>query len=84
MSMNPATFRIVCLVLSILTILTGGGGMAISFLFLAAGTIPDSTAGAAGFIAGSVMIGSGLISLTLLAAREWKDDTPSDTFRHPV
>jgi hypothetical protein len=82
--MNSPTFRIVCLVLAILTILAGGGGMAISFLFLAAGTIPDSTAGAAGFIAGSVMIGSGLISLTLLAAREEKGDPPSNQFRHSM
>lgn len=54
------------------TALAGAAGMAVSFLFLAASDPRDVTAGAAGFVAGSVLIAGGLVSLALCrpAARE--------------
>jgi hypothetical protein len=58
------------MVLSFLAALSGVMGMAMSFLFLGSGDPNDVRAGAAGFVAGSVLIGSGLLSLTILATRE--------------
>ena len=48
-----------------LTFAAGGTGMAISFTFLASNHPLDVTAGAAGFVAGSVLIAGSLISLSL-------------------
>lgn len=44
-------------------------GMALSFLYLASASMADITAGAAGFVAAAVLLGAGLLSLTLLATR---------------
>jgi hypothetical protein len=44
--------------------------MAASFMFLASGSPADNTAGAAGFVAGSILIAAGLISVTVLTATE--------------
>jgi hypothetical protein len=54
------------LALASLTFAAGAGGMAISFLFLASSHPLDVTAGAAGFIAGSILAASGLLSIALL------------------
>src|SRR6516165_10534116 len=51
------------------TFLAGVGGMAISFLFLASSHRLDVLAGAAGFIAGSILVSGGLISIALYRAR---------------
>jgi len=61
---NP--LRSICTVLSCLSIVAGGGGMVASFGYLASASMEDITAGTSGFIAGAVLIGSGLISLALL------------------
>ncbi len=53
----------------VLALLAGVAGMAMSFLFLASSHPANITAGTSGFVAGSVLIGSGLISLSLLAMR---------------
>jgi hypothetical protein len=75
---DTATLRVLCLVLSALAILAGGMGMALSFLYMASASLADITAASAGFVAGSVLIGSGLVSLTLLATRrEQASATPS-------
>jgi hypothetical protein len=47
------------------TFAAGAAGMAASFVFLASNHPLDVTAGAAGFIAGSVLVSAGLISLSL-------------------
>jgi hypothetical protein len=52
--------------LASLTFLAGAGGMAVSFLFLASSHQLDVLAGAAGFVAGSVLVAAGLVSTTLL------------------
>jgi hypothetical protein len=51
--------------LSSLTFFCGVGGMAISFLFLSSSHPLDVLAGASGFVAGSVLAASGLISISL-------------------
>lgn len=55
------------LLLAVLTLVAGAGGMAISFLFLASGHVLEVLAGAAGFIAGSILAAAGLLSITLLS-----------------
>lgn len=65
--MNSQSLRFLCLVLSACAIGAGCLGMVASFLYLASSSMADITAGTSGFIAGSVLVGSGLISLTLLA-----------------
>jgi len=66
---TPAFLRPICFVLGILAILAGGLGMAASFLYLASSRMADITAGTSGFVAGSILIASGLLSLTMLATR---------------
>jgi hypothetical protein len=53
-------------VLASLTSLAGIGGMAISFLFLASEHHLDVLAGAAGFVAGSVLVAGGLLVIAVL------------------
>jgi hypothetical protein len=58
----------VCLVLPVLTIAAGALGVPLSFLFLASGSMADINAGTSGCVAGSVLLGSALIALAILAA----------------
>lgn len=51
--------------ISSLTLLSGAGGMAISFSFLASPDYLDVIAGAVGFVAGSIFVVAGVISLAL-------------------
>src|SRR4051794_32961617 len=53
------------LALSVLTLVVGAGGMGVSFLFLASANHLNVIAGAAGFVAGSVLAAAGLLSLTI-------------------
>jgi hypothetical protein len=53
--------------LSLLTFVAGAGGMALSYLFLASSHDLDVLAGAAGFVAGSVLAAAGLLAMALLA-----------------
>ncbi len=55
------------LFLAAATSMIGVGGMAISFLYLAAAGPLDVLAGAAGFIAGAILAGAGLLASALLA-----------------
>jgi hypothetical protein len=54
------------LVLALITFLAGAAGMAVSFVFLASEHRLDVLAGAAGFIAGSVLAAAGLLSTAVL------------------
>jgi hypothetical protein len=65
-----AVLRPLCLVLALLALLAGVLGMAASFLVMGSALANEVRAGASGFVAGSVLIGSALVSLTLLARRE--------------
>jgi hypothetical protein len=52
--------------LAALTYLTGAAGMVASFFYLASSSRLDVAAGAAGFVAGSVLAAAGLLSMTSL------------------
>jgi hypothetical protein len=57
---NPPVFPLAALVFA-----AGVAGMAMSFVFLGSSHPLDVTAGAAGFIAGAVLVAAGLISISL-------------------
>ncbi len=67
--MTDTSLRPICLVLAMLTILAGAGGMSMSFWSLASSHAANIAAGQAGFVGGAVLLGSGLVSLSLLASR---------------
>jgi hypothetical protein len=79
--MGNDSLRPVCLILSSGALLLGAAGMVLSFLYLASSSMADITAGTSGFIAGSVLIGSGLISLTLLASRPAQAEQAKEQYR---
>ena len=54
------------------TVVIGGLGMTLSFLFLGSGDGANIAAGASGFIAGAILIGTGLIACTLTS---WHRDS---------
>lgn len=54
-------------VLAIASLFAGGAGMALSFLTLGVGDKTEVVAGAAGFVAGAILVGSGLIAFCILA-----------------
>jgi hypothetical protein len=68
--MDHSTQRGLCKLLAFLAMICGGVGMAMSFLYLASSNIADIHAGTSGFVAGAVLIGSGLLSLTLLVCSD--------------
>jgi hypothetical protein len=68
--MESGALRGVCKVLAGLSMAAGVVGMAMSFLYLASASIADITAGTSGFVAAAILIGSGLISLSVLACAE--------------
>jgi hypothetical protein len=67
--MSDRFWRLCCLGLAGLVTLAGCAGMLLSFMFLGSSNPADIAAGQAGFVAGAVLIGSGLVSLTLLVSR---------------
>ncbi len=54
-------------VLSALTVLAGAGGMGLSFLSMACADLPNIVAGGAGFVAGAILVGAGLVALALFS-----------------
>jgi hypothetical protein len=67
--MGDSSLRSFCLTLSMLAMLAGAGGMVLSFWYLASSHPSDISAGQSGFVAGAILIGSSLLSLSLLASR---------------
>ena len=65
-----STLQYACFVLSFLSLVAGAAGMVLSFIFLASSSMADITAASSGFVAGSVFIGAGVISLTLLSLKQ--------------
>jgi hypothetical protein len=61
--------RPLCLFLSAAAILAGGGGLWLSYAALQYDNYALTEAAGPGFIAGAVLIGSGLISLAVLVGR---------------
>ena len=83
--MESSSLRPLCLILSGGAVLIGGAGMVLSFIFLASSRMADITAGTSGFIAGSVLIGSGLVSLSMLATRpSSQDEKERPSMRDPT
>ncbi len=70
--------RLPVVTLSSLTFAAGVGGMAVSFLFLASDHPLDVTAGAAGFIAGAVLLAAGLVSIAVQKPVAVDHDTMAD------
>jgi hypothetical protein len=66
---TPAFLRPIGLVLVALAIVAGGLGMVASFLHLASGQMAEITAGTSGFVAGAILIGAGLLAMTMLPTR---------------
>jgi hypothetical protein len=66
--MTDNSLRPICLILAMLAILAGAGGMSLSFWSLASSRAEVIAAGQAGFVAGAVLLGSGLVSLSVLAS----------------
>jgi hypothetical protein len=60
-----------------LTFMCGGAGMALSLWYLASSHPLDVLAGAAGFVAGAVMIAGGLLSLAVLSRPATEAFTPA-------
>ena len=58
---------LICRLMSALAVAAGTAGMVVSFLFLASTSFDDITAGTSGFVAGAILIGSGLVALALLS-----------------
>ena len=73
----------VCRFLAGLAVMLGVMGMVTSFLYLASASFEDITAGTSGFVAGSVLVGSGLVSMSMLAGSKTEQSTaePSQTPR---
>jgi hypothetical protein len=69
-AVETGSLRGLCKLLAGLSILAGLLGMPMSFLYLASASMADITAGTSGFVAGAILIGSGIISLSLLASSE--------------
>ncbi len=61
-------FRRLCLVLGVLSIVAGVAGMVVSFRYLRIANMVDATAGGAGFVAGSILVASGLVACALVAS----------------
>ena len=75
--MNANKDHAVCIWMSALTISAGGTGMVVSLGFLASCNFEQITAGMSGFIAGAILIGSGLVALALLT-RQATPSRPED------
>jgi ABC-type uncharacterized transport system permease subunit len=60
-------FQIACVALAVCSMAAGVGGLVLSFLYLASSSMENITAGSSGFIAGSVLIGAGLVSLAIVS-----------------
>jgi hypothetical protein len=56
-----------CHALAGLCVLAGAGGMCLSLLSMSCAETNDIIAGGAGFIAGAVLVGSGVVALAVLA-----------------
>jgi hypothetical protein len=80
------------LALASLAIAAGGIGMFVSFVLLSAGSSSDAAAGTSGFaafaivagisgsVASSVLIGAGLLSMTMLATRPRPSASKDDSY----
>lgn len=66
--MDSRLLKIAALALSVLAMVAGMLGMGMSFLFLASSSAMDIQAGTSGFVAGAILIGSGVVAVAVVAA----------------
>jgi hypothetical protein len=62
-----SVLQLACLALAMCSMAVGSMGLVLSFLFLASSSHADIAAGSAGFVAGAIFFGSGLISLSMVS-----------------
>jgi hypothetical protein len=65
--------------ISILAMLCGAAGMPASFQFLSSMHTLDVMAGAAGFVAGAMLISAGLLSLAWIASADRTPAAPNES-----
>jgi hypothetical protein len=68
-----------CRSLSLLAVFAGAVGMVVSFYYLASSNFADITAGTSGFVAGAILIGSGLIALAMLVQSRERAGLPQSS-----
>jgi hypothetical protein len=66
---TSSTLQLASLALAGLAVVAGVGGLFLSFGYLTSRQALDVEAGVAGLIAGAVLVGSGTVSLAILASR---------------
>jgi hypothetical protein len=73
--MNPKLLIAVSQLLAFALIVLGAVGMLITFLYLWSNDLRDITGAGLGFVAGAVMLSSGVLSLTVLSLHGACSDT---------
>ena len=63
-----------CMTWSVVSMFAGVGGMVLSFIYLASASMADITAGTSGFVAGAILFGAGLLSISTIAAASDDED----------
>tara|TARA_R110002095_G_scaffold47452_3_gene42308 strand:+ start:526 stop:783 length:258 start_codon:yes stop_codon:yes gene_type:complete len=61
------SIQVLCLFIAFLTMLGGAVGMALSFINLSSTSMQNIHSGQAGFVAGAVLIGTGLMTCAIVA-----------------
>jgi hypothetical protein len=56
--------------LAVVSLVLGTLGMAMGFIYLAATSMADITAGTSGFMAGAILFGSGVIAISIISSHE--------------
>jgi hypothetical protein len=56
--------------LAVASLVLGTFGMAMGFIYLAATSMADITAGTSGFMAGAILFGCGVLAISILSANE--------------
>ncbi|OYW75343.1 MAG: hypothetical protein B7Z37_13620 [Verrucomicrobia bacterium 12-59-8] len=65
--MNPKLLSSLSLIFTFILVLLGAIGMLITFLFLWSSDVRDIAGAGLGFVAGAVMLGSGVVALAILS-----------------
>lgn len=74
--------RGLCFIMAAGSILCGGLGMAASFLFLSSAVPHENIAGASGFVAGAILIASGMMTFAIAASANPRPVDDSKRVQH--
>src|SRR5579871_2632583 len=77
-------FQSLCIGLAACCVAAGALGMVLSFCYLDSARIADVQAGAAGFVAGSVLVAGGVIALSLLCLQNHQMNGSYRDFASPA